>query len=1160
MTHLPADAGLVTHLSVRALIRDAAGRLLFLRRSRANARFADTWEFPGGKVDHLEALEAALQREVREETGLQVEVGSLCSFAEKDISGLRMLCLLFEARVAGGELALSDEHDACVWETCAGAASLALNSFTVDLLRNRLAAPLPRNPSKPLAVSLKALIRNADGAVLALQRSPASKGNPGRWDFPGGKADPDEGLDEALVREIREETGLAVRLERVVGCAQSESPKTHVVYIFLDAVLTAGEVRLSEEHHAAQWVAPAAFAALDVCPQFASFLASHFGADPTTDAAGKPEAAPPVLVTTTGPDGASVTSVNPAWHRGQIEAYQAEFPVYKTYAGVLEQVLKGACSLYAPLGIVQVRPKSLSSFAEKAVRKAHKYADPVRQLTDLCGARVICQTDEEVLRIRDFIRAHFRVDEANSEDTVVRLRQTEFGYRSIHFVVQMDRDEVLGQPTHRAALGVRKAEIQVRTILQHAWSDILHDRLYKGAIRPTALHVREASTIAALLEKADASFGGLAGDLDAYTTDFASHLTPEQLAAEIRALDLVLANEPRPEARPAQALRLARLCRQAGEPRRATELLRRHPVPVEHPLAPELALCLGETLLSEGDGLSDPAERAAGVRELERLLDGGDLARQAAARGVTDHRFTHLASRAAHALALAMERDPDREREARHYHQRALQLCPDHPYHLLDRVTFEITATRNWDSIELIRLQLAAAAETCRRHVAAGVEVLRARLALGRCLLLLDRADESLQEYLGALSMCLDQPRAAGLEAVGRERAALTRLNRLREIPPAYQRTLDLLLIAGALGRPEETASLLAPRAKHRFGGGGPVLVVAGSCDGMRLAFADRMRATLAPALRGFVGTVIGGGTTAGAAGVCGDLLTAAPATPLIGYVPARLSEGAALHPRYAEQVRTSGDHFGMEQVIQYWIDILASGLRPGRVTVLGLDGGAIARMEYLLALVLGARVLWLGDTGEASPVPDTLTPAEQARFIPLPADACTAEQCLRGAIRSFEPAAEEALARRIHERFLASGRYPHPDPALRPWDDLREDLKDSNRSQVVSLVQALGRRGLQPAPAGDPRPAVALAADDIEVLAEMEHGRWNAERLAAGWRWGAVRDPAGRRSPYLQAWTDLPEPIREYDRENVRAWPGLLQEAGLKMVRVRPPAAAAGE
>src|SRR5438094_7464847 len=121
-------------------------------------------------------------------------------------------------------------------------------------------------------------------------------------------------------------------------------------------------------------------------------------------------------------------------HRQQIEAYRAEFPHYQTYAAALERVLQQACSFSVPHAIVHARPKSLSSFAEKALRKHDQYPDPVHDLTDLCGVRIIVHTREQVEDVQRFIEANFH--RCEKENVKARLGDKEFGYLSVHYIVQ----------------------------------------------------------------------------------------------------------------------------------------------------------------------------------------------------------------------------------------------------------------------------------------------------------------------------------------------------------------------------------------------------------------------------------------------------------------------------------------------------------------------------------------------------------------------------------------------------------------------------------------------------------------------------------------------------------------------------------------------------
>lgn len=105
-----------------------------------------------------------------------------------------------------------------------------------------------------------------------------------------------------------------------------------------------------------------------------------------------------------------------------------------------------------------------------------------------------------------FIRKHFEIDEDNSQDTSVRLQPAEFGYRSVHLIVQVKDAEILGIALSKV-IGGRKAEIQVRTVVQHAWAEVSHDLIYKSAFTVPEELKRDCNRIAALLENADKAFG-----------------------------------------------------------------------------------------------------------------------------------------------------------------------------------------------------------------------------------------------------------------------------------------------------------------------------------------------------------------------------------------------------------------------------------------------------------------------------------------------------------------------------------------------------------------------------------------------------------------------------------------------------------------------------
>lgn len=102
-------------MTVKAVIRDDQGRHLLLRRSSRCRHFVGVWEWPGGKLDPGEDFATGLAREVREECGLEVELTGLVGASEFAMPHTRVVLLCLLARITGGNLFLSEEHDAHKW-------------------------------------------------------------------------------------------------------------------------------------------------------------------------------------------------------------------------------------------------------------------------------------------------------------------------------------------------------------------------------------------------------------------------------------------------------------------------------------------------------------------------------------------------------------------------------------------------------------------------------------------------------------------------------------------------------------------------------------------------------------------------------------------------------------------------------------------------------------------------------------------------------------------------------------------------------------------------------------------------------------------------------------------------------------------------------------
>ena len=108
-----------------------------------------------------------------------------------------------------------------------------------------------------------ALIREK-GRFLICQR-PANKARGLLWEFVGGKVEPGETKEQALIRECQEELDIAVSVGQVYLEVTHTYPDLTVHLTLFEAVITGGRPR-KVEHNALKWIAPAEINRFEFCP------------------------------------------------------------------------------------------------------------------------------------------------------------------------------------------------------------------------------------------------------------------------------------------------------------------------------------------------------------------------------------------------------------------------------------------------------------------------------------------------------------------------------------------------------------------------------------------------------------------------------------------------------------------------------------------------------------------------------------------------------------------------------------------------------------------------------------------------------------------------------------------------------------------------------
>ena len=186
-----------------------------------------------------------------------------------------------------------------------------------------------------------------------------------------------------------------------------------------------------------------------------------------------------------------------------LEEYRQAKPAAEEAAvkvkSTLEKVFKQSGLIVAA---IESRVKTEGSLAGKLELKGAKYAS-LADITDIVGVRVITFYIDDVDKVASAVERLFKVDWENSVDKRKIHEIDSFGYMSLHYICSMD-----GFPY--------RFEIQMRTVLQHAWANMNHDTGYKSGVEIPLEYKRSLSRLSGLLELADEQFSEIRADLADY--------------------------------------------------------------------------------------------------------------------------------------------------------------------------------------------------------------------------------------------------------------------------------------------------------------------------------------------------------------------------------------------------------------------------------------------------------------------------------------------------------------------------------------------------------------------------------------------------------------------------------------------------------------------
>ena len=213
-------------------------------------------------------------------------------------------------------------------------------------------------------------------------------------------------------------------------------------------------------------------------------------------------------------------------------SYEAVRGTYQQFTERNEALLRDILIEGEDFYAIEARTKDIDSFEAKVdlPEKEQKYSK-IGEVTDLSGLRIICYLDEDATRVCERLAELYDIDQEHSVNKNDQLDPDQFGYRSRHFVVRFPADRAALMENERFA-GLR-AEIQVRTILQHAWAAIDWKLRYKNSAEVPQHLRRRVFRVSALLELADDEFSSLSASVASLRQEYERKVDAGDLAIAI---------------------------------------------------------------------------------------------------------------------------------------------------------------------------------------------------------------------------------------------------------------------------------------------------------------------------------------------------------------------------------------------------------------------------------------------------------------------------------------------------------------------------------------------------------------------------------------------------------------------------------------------------
>ena len=202
-----------------------------------------------------------------------------------------------------------------------------------------------------------------------------------------------------------------------------------------------------------------------------------------------------------------------------LEAYRRKRHLYQDFLTAMDKILHDTLAEHnIKVAAIVARLKEEKSFGDKAVEphpnnpNQPKYKNPLDDIQDIVGLRIIALVLKTVDEIDAVLLNEFHIHERTDKSDVLK-EEERFGYQSIHYIVSLMENRTTLTEYRKYQHFV--AEIQVRTVLQHAWAEIEHDIQYISIETIPAPYRRRFLALAGLFEIADRELNSLQAEDEA---------------------------------------------------------------------------------------------------------------------------------------------------------------------------------------------------------------------------------------------------------------------------------------------------------------------------------------------------------------------------------------------------------------------------------------------------------------------------------------------------------------------------------------------------------------------------------------------------------------------------------------------------------------------